>query len=100
MKALQELEMVTHDEIKRIRYEERSESERTYAYNMRMSKQEGRQEGEMIGQQKGEKIGSIRLFKRLLGKSETPADQLSGLSFDELDRQIKDLGRQFQEARG
>jgi len=107
MKALQELEMVTHDEIKRIRYEERLESERTYAYNMRMSKQEGRQEGEMIGQQKGEKIGrqegvkigAIQMLERLLGKPETPLERFNGKSLDELDRLIAELERQFQEVR-
>jgi len=40
------------------------------------------------------------MLERMPGKPETPADQLSGLSLDELDRQIKDLGRQFQEACG
>ena len=95
LKAFKELEMVTQDEIARIRYEDSVESERAYNFNMRMSEKKGRQEG----RQEGERIGKIQLFEHLLAKPETPAERFSGLSSDELDRVIADLKRQFQEVR-
>lgn len=85
LKAFKELEMVTQDEIERIRYESRVESERAYSFNMRMS------------QRRGEKLGAIHLLERLLGKPETPAERFSGLALDELDRQIAELERQVRD---
>ena len=95
LKAFKELEMVTQDEIARIRYEDSVESERAYNFNMRMSEKKGRQEGRQEG-----KIGAIRVLERLLGKQETPAEQFNGLSLDELDRKIAELESQFQAGRG
>jgi len=91
LKALKELEMVTQDEIERIRYESSVESERAYHFNMRMSERKGREEGE--------KLGAIRVLERLLGKPETPAEKFSGISLNELDRQIADLERQVRDIR-
>jgi len=93
---------VKKDEAMRIRYEDRLESERAYETDVRMS----RQEGEKLGQEKGERIGlqkekinSIRMLERLLGRQETSADRLSAFSLDELDRMAADLEQKFQEVR-
>ena len=99
LRALKELEMVTQDEIARIRYEDSVESERAYNFNMRMSEKKGRLEGRQEGRQEGEKIGAVRILERLLGKPETPVERLSGHSLDELDRLIADLERQFRDIR-
>jgi predicted transposase/invertase (TIGR01784 family) len=95
LKALRELEMVTQDDIQRIRYEDRLESQRAYHTDLSMSKQEGRQEG----RQEGLKIGAIQLLERLLGRPESPAEQFNGLSLEELDRLAADLEFQFRASR-
>ena len=92
--AMKELIMVKKDEAMRIRYEDRLESERAYETDVRMS----RREGEKLGQLK-EKISSIRMLDRLLGRSETSSDGLNAFSLDELDRQIAVLERQLQDIR-
>ncbi|HEX3151401.1 MAG TPA: Rpn family recombination-promoting nuclease/putative transposase [Gemmataceae bacterium] len=96
LRALRELEMVTQDEIQRIRYEERVESQRAYNYDLRMSKQEGLQEGRQKGRQE-EKVGSIRRLERMLGRPESPTERFGGLSLEELDRMAEDLERQFHD---
>jgi len=86
--------MLTQDEIDRIRDESRVVSERAYNLNKGMAERKGRQEGQQEG-----KIGAIRMLERLLDKPETPSERFSGVSLNELDRQIADLEQQFQDAR-
>jgi predicted transposase/invertase (TIGR01784 family) len=102
LRALKELEMVSQDELARVRYEEQLDSKRTYEFNLRMSRQEGemigQQKGEIIGQQKGEKIGTIRMLELFVGKPQSSVDELSRRSLEELDSLASDLERQYRDA--
>jgi predicted transposase/invertase (TIGR01784 family) len=95
LRALRELEMVTQDEIERVRYESRLDSEKVWTFSMRMSRQEGRQEGEKIGRL----VGVVQTLEQTLGQPETPLERLSALSAEALDQMIADLRQRFQEAR-
>ena len=63
-------------------------------------RQEGKQEGEIIGRKEGEKVGvlagSIQTLQRVLGKPVTPVDVLLKRSVDQLRRQHALLQRQLR----
>lgn len=77
--AAQELSMLTQDDIQRERYESRMKGLMDYRSEIKAERQEGRQEGWLIGQ--------IQLLQAFLHKEQTPADDLNQLSEDSL-RQI------------
>jgi hypothetical protein len=60
---------------------------------------EGREEGRTEGHSEGEKIGLIHAFERLLNRPETPTEQLTRLSLDDLTRLADDLQAQLSERR-
>lgn len=64
--ALEELEMLTQDDLERERYEARRKAQLDNT-GIKSARMEGLEEGLLKGQQEGERIGRIHLFERLLG---------------------------------
>src|SRR5258708_2174896 len=85
VQALEELKVLTHDEIERERYESRRKAQ--LDYNTMMAEASlARQEGRLEGWLEGEKIGIIHTLERLLNRSETATEQLAALSLDALNQ--------------
>jgi predicted transposase/invertase (TIGR01784 family) len=102
LRAVEELKMLTQNEIERERYESRRKAQLDYISGLKAARMEGEVEGEnkglVKGRAEGEKIGEIHLCERLLQRSETPSEQLQKLSLEELTRlaeelQVQMLGR-------
>ena len=88
LRALEELKMLTQDDLERERYEARLKAQRDHNTLVEYA-QEAREEGRV----EGEKIGIIHFCERLLDRQETPKEQLLGLPVEELTR----LGQELQE---
>ena len=87
-RAFEELKMVTQTDLERERYESRRKAQLDHNTIVNVARMEGRNEGE--------KIGAIHMCERLLGRSETPTEQLAALSLDELTRLADELQEQLQ----
>lgn len=106
-RALEELKMLTQNEIERERYEARLKAQRDYASGMKDANLEGleigRKEGEQLGLAKGEQIGlakgrlmgQVNAFEQMLQQPETPAETLAKLSFEELTNLVDQLRKQI-----
>jgi predicted transposase/invertase (TIGR01784 family) len=94
-RALEELKMLSRTDEERERYEARRKWQLDYNTGMKAARLEGeeigRARGEQIGRAQGEQIGPIRLCEGLLGRPETPAEQLVALSLEELTRRADEL---------
>jgi flagellar biosynthesis/type III secretory pathway protein FliH len=110
VRAWEELKMLSQTEIERERYEARRKAQLDYTSGMNAARREGEKSGEKVGLEKGEKvglekgekvglekgeklglekgeqIGVIHLCERMLGRPETPTEQLAALSVAELSR--------------
>ncbi len=86
-RACEELQMLTQTDEERERYEARRKAQLDYNTGLKVARMEGREEGRM----EGEQIGRIHAYERLLGRPETPTEQLNGLSLEELTRRADEL---------
>jgi predicted transposase/invertase (TIGR01784 family) len=85
LRAVEELKMLTQTDLERERYEARRKAQLDYNTGLKVARMEG------------EKIGLIHAFERLLNRPETPSDELSRLSLEDLGRLADDLQAQFSE---
>ncbi len=89
-RAVKELTMITQSDIERERYEARRKAQLDYNTGLK----EARQEEKKIG-----KIDMIHAFERLLRLPQTPTEQLTSLTFDELARLAADLEARLMKPR-
>jgi predicted transposase/invertase (TIGR01784 family) len=80
LRALEELKMLSQTETERERYEARRKAQLDYNTGMKVARLEGLGEGLT----KGEHIGFIHLCEQLLGKPNSPTEQLAELTVEEL----------------
>src|SRR5438105_3272522 len=88
LRAMEELKMLTQTDLERERYEARRKAQLDYDTGLKVARMEGRNEGE--------KIGLIHAFERLLNRPETPSDELTRLSLEDLGRLADDLQAQLE----
>ena len=86
LRAMEELKMITQTDMDRERYEARRKAQLDYDTGLKVARMEGRIEGE---------ISKIHLCEQLLNRPETPTEQLSLLSLDELTRLADELREQL-----
>ncbi len=91
MRALEELMMLKQTDLERERYEARRKAQLDYNTIVRVARDEGRQEGELIG--------VIHLCERLLHRPQTAVERLAALSHVELTRLAEDLQKQLPQQR-
>ncbi len=94
IRAVEELKVLTQSDLERERYESRRKAQldhNAYLRDLKDARLEARQQGRQEGLQQGEKIGLIQFCERLLGRSETPVEQLTVLSLDDLTRLADEL---------
>jgi hypothetical protein len=89
--------MLSQTDLERERYEARRKWQLDYNTGMRAARLEGREEGEQIGQARGEQIGRIHQCERLLRRPQTPTDQLATISLEELTRRADELQALLQQ---
>jgi flagellar biosynthesis/type III secretory pathway protein FliH len=102
-RAVEELKMLTQTDIERERYESRRKAQLDHNSEMKAARMqglaegrvEGRVEGRTEGLSKGQMIGVIQLCEQLLKRSETPLEQLAGVSLEELTRLASELQAQL-----
>jgi predicted transposase/invertase (TIGR01784 family) len=86
-RAFQELDMLSHTELERERYEARRKSQLDHNSFMNAARREGLQEGEQRGEERVRRDGFIRLVQmceRLLKRPITPHEELSTLPTEQL----------------
>ncbi len=88
--------MPSETELERERYEARRKWQLDYNTGMKAARLEGRE----IGQARGEQIGRIHAYERLLRRPETPLDQLVALAVEELTRRADELQSLLQQKLG
>ncbi len=86
-RAVKELTMITQSDIERERYEARRKAQLDHNTGLKEA------------QQKGEKIGMIHLCERLLSLPQTPAEQLTSLTLDDLTRLADELEARLVKSR-
>jgi hypothetical protein len=82
-RAMGELLMISQSDLERERYEARLKMQRDISTGLYAAREEGRMEGELIGQ--------IHTLERLLRRAETPATQLLALPLADLERLAQQL---------
>ena len=90
-RAVEELKIMTQNDVERERYEARRKAQLDHNTIMKAARMEGRAEGLLDGRATGEKIGMIHAFERLLQRRETPTEQLAQLSLEALAHLADDL---------
>ena len=98
LRALEELKMLTQDDLERERYEARLKAQRDHNSLVRYAL-EAQEKGRQEGRQEGEKIGiiaNIHFCEGLVNRQETPTEQLSGLPLEELTRLSQELQEQVR----
>lgn len=80
LRALEELQMLKQTDQERELYEARRKAQLDYNTGLKVSRIEGMEEGFA----RGEKIGAIHAYERLLNRPVTPATQLAERSLEEL----------------
>ncbi len=90
VEALEVLKMLSQNELELERYESRRKAQMDYDSGLNDARNAGRMEGRM----EGEKIGIIHVCERMLGRPETPNDQLALLSLEDLTRIAEELQKQ------
>ena len=88
LRAVEELMVLTQTDLERERYEARRKAQLDYNTGLKVARMEGRNEGE--------KIGLIHAFERLLNRPETPTEELTRLSLEDLGRLAEDLRAQLK----
>jgi predicted transposase/invertase (TIGR01784 family) len=87
LRALEELKMLSQTEAERERYEARRKAQLDYNTGMKVARMEG------------QKAGRIQALEQLLGRPETPTEQLFRMKFQDLDRLAEELLAQLQKSR-
>ena len=95
LRALEELKMLTQDDVERERYEARRKAQLDLNTGLKVARQEGHQEGRLEGEKRG-KIEIIHLCERLLKRPETPDTALATLPLDDLTQLADDLQAQIR----
>ncbi len=93
-RALEELKMLSQTDLEREQYEARRKAQLDYNTGLKVARMEGREEGEKIGL-----VRAIHLFERTLNRPETPTEELTALSPEDLSRLADALQEQFQKQR-
>lgn len=99
--------MLTQDDLERERYEARRKAQLELNTNLKSARMEGvaagrvlgLQEGRVFGRKEGEKIGTIHLCERFLGRVETPVERLASLPLAELERLADQLEAELRKQR-
>jgi hypothetical protein len=81
-RAVEELKMLAQTDVDRERYEARRKAQMDYNTGLKVARLEGRE---------AEKIHTIHLLERLLHRSETPSEELSQRSLEELSQMVDQL---------
>jgi predicted transposase/invertase (TIGR01784 family) len=81
-RAVEELKMLAQTDVDRERYEARRKAQMDYNTGLKVARLEGRE---------AEKIHTIHLLERLLHRSETPSEELSQHSLEELSHLVDQL---------
>ncbi|MBM4072303.1 MAG: Rpn family recombination-promoting nuclease/putative transposase [Planctomycetes bacterium] len=87
MRALEDLKMLTQTDIERERYEARRTAILDENTRMKAARLEGIEEGREEGREEGQRHEAIEVIRRLedaLGRPQTPAEDLEGLSRQDL----------------
>ncbi len=89
VRAVEELKVLTQDDLERERYEARLKAQMDHISFMnelkRMREQvEDLQQGLRQGRAEGEIIGAIHAYEQLLNRPQTPVDKLTGLAMENL----------------
>ncbi len=101
-RTIEELKMLTQEELERERYESRQKAIRdqisllheAQEEGLEKGRAEGRLEGRLEGRHEGEYIGRIHLCERRLGRDLTPADQLMALPIEALHERAHQLEKE------
>ncbi len=104
-RALEDLKMLTQQDIERERYEARRKAQLDHNSSLNAAKQEGfgmgqekgREEGREEGRVEGQKIAiirNIRFCEHMLNRPVTPTEQLETLPLEELNRLAEELQAQ------
>ena len=91
LRALEELRMLTQDDLERERYEARRKAQLDLTSSLEAARLEGLEQGEKRGI-----IRAINLCENLLKRGETPATDLITRSLDDLTRLLDDLQAQVR----
>ena len=103
--AMEELEMLTKNELERERYENRLKAirddiarrETALELGLTKGRAEGREEGREEGLAKGEMIGRIHALEAILGEPNTPRETLLAKATEDLRRLAEQLVTEFQD---
>jgi predicted transposase/invertase (TIGR01784 family) len=95
-RAMEVLDMLSHNEVERERYQARLKWERDQTAFIDEAREGGIQEGIQKGLQKGTLIGRIQLIEEWLRTPVTPEKELIGLSLNELQEQAEALEQQMR----
>lgn len=87
LRAVEELKMLTQNDIERERYEARRKAQLDYNTDIKVA----RLEGEKLGREQGEKLGLIHAYEEMLNRTPTPKSQLLLLSPEELTHLVEEL---------
>lgn len=93
-RAMEELTMLTQNDLERERYEARLKAHHDYVSFLHEAKHRHEQ-GLQQGRAQGAAIGRIQVCQRLLKRRETPEEQLLALPLDELFRQAEQLEKEL-----
>ena len=99
LRALEELKMLTQDDLERERYEARRKAQLDLMSSLEAARLEGIERGREQGLQEGEKKGIIRavhLCERLLRQSETPELELMRRPLEDLTQLLDGLQAQLR----
>jgi predicted transposase/invertase (TIGR01784 family) len=94
VRAVEELTMLTQNDIERERYESRRKAQMDQISAINAARLQGQEKAELIGREKGEQIGVIHLCQSLLNQPITPKEKLLGASSEELIRLADELRKQ------
>jgi predicted transposase/invertase (TIGR01784 family) len=95
VRAVEELHMMTQSELERERYEARRKGQLDYNTGLEEAREDGEEEG-----RREELTGLIHFCERLLHRSQTPEQQLSSQSLDELSQLAAKLQTEVLHQRG
>jgi len=90
-RACEELKMLTQSDLERERYEARRKAQLDYDTDIKVARLEGREEGAQQGLAKGQQIGRVQTYERLLHQPTTPTEQLAQASVEDLSRRADEL---------
>jgi predicted transposase/invertase (TIGR01784 family) len=94
VQAFEDLKMISEIELERERYEARRKWLMDYNSGLTAARQQGKEEGLKLGQ-----VGTIHFCERLLGRPETPAEELVRSSLEELTQMAEGLQQQVSKGR-